>query len=254
MNHKPYATLAEFREAMAEFKKGIPSEKYWIEWECAVESGWDKEEFEELYRDYVKSTQVQIRPGDDANKLKGQPLEFIGRYLLEKGGLAYQITSISDPSKWQVDGCGPVNKTAVLMCWGQEYCEMIGIQIYMEAKNHSEPLENNEFSDHYRRMQEHHCNLGVMISTSGYKIARGKGIAESVYIHSVMKSFHVLLVFQSLTAVACEEKAPLVVIQDALFYATNNMYALDKDVQNYYSPETCKKTALAEYRRLFPQS
>lgn len=250
MNYKTYPNLTEFRALIAELNGNIPSGKYLLEWSLAVESGWDDKEFEELYEAYVKSTQIDIKPGDDPAELKGRPLESVGRYFLEKGGLAYDIKEISDPGKWQVDGCGPVNKTAILLCWGEDLCQRIGIQLYMEAKNHSDPVENSEFSEHYRRMEDHHCNLGVMISTSGYKIGRGKGIAESVYINSCKNRFHVLLVFQSLTAVINKQKPPLIVIQEALVHACNNTYTHDKKIQKYYSQETCQEAATTEYKRI----
>jgi len=250
LDYKPYPNLTEFRDTIDEFKENITSLDYLLEWRFAAESGWDKEEFEELYRAYVESTQIKIQPSDDKTKLKGRPLELIGRYLLEKGGIAHQIVEISDPSKWQVDGCGPVHKTAIRFSFGKKICELIGLHVYLEAKNHSDPLENSEFSDHCRRMHEHHCNFGVMISTSGYRIGRGKGISESIYVHSCKEIFHALLVFQSITAVILEQKAPLFIIQEALSYACNNMYVHDKEVQYYYSQEACKKAAMLEYERL----
>ena len=225
---------------------------YAVEWSCAIGSAWDDKEFEKLYSEYVRSTQIVVKPEEDATELKGRPLERITRYFLEKGGLITEIGEINEAKKWQVDGYGPVNRTSILDCWGQEKLQQIGIQVYMEAKNHSNPVEKEEFSDHYRRMDEHHCNLGVMISTSGYKIGGGKGIAESIYINSVRNKFHILLVFQSLRDVIVDNKPPMTILTKALMNACNNSYVNDIDVQTSYSKKECQLAASAEYARLFP--
>lgn len=251
MNGKPYPTFDEFRQIASEFAKNRKAFPYMMEWAMAIGCGWDDVEFEQYYKDYVRSTQVKLKSGDDPTALKGRPLEVAISYFLEKGGLINGIKPISDNGKWQVDGHGPVNKTNILYCWGEKKCQQIGIQVYMEAKNHNDPVKNEEFSEHYRRMEEHHCNLGIMISTSGYRIGRGLGIAESVFINSVKNRFHILLVFQSLRAVLTENKPPLAILHQALLYAVNKSYSIDRDVQAEYSPETCRKAAYAEYVRLF---
>jgi hypothetical protein len=227
---------------------------YGVEWTCALGAGWDDKVYETLYREYVKSTQIKLKPQEDATKLKGRPLERISRYFLQKGGLVTEIGEINEAKKWQVDGYGPANKTSILYCWGQEKLQQVGLQVYMEAKNHLESVEKADFSDHYRRMEEHHCNLGVMISTSGYKIASGKGIAESIYINSVKNKFHILLVFQSLRDVMKLKKPPMAILTTALLYACNNSFVNDKNVQAQYSKEKCQIAAKVEYERLFLQN
>jgi hypothetical protein len=248
---KPYANWDEFLSRVSALAKLMP---YELEWVCAISAGWEDEEFEKLYREYVRSTQIKLKPKDDANKLKGRPLEKLARYFLEKGGLITEIGEINEIGRWQVDGYGPVNRTSVLYCWSEEKLLKIGPQVYMEAKNHSSPVEKHEFSDHYRRMDEHHCNLGVMISTSGYKVGRGRGIAESIYINSLTNKFHILLVFQSMRDVILRKKPPMAILTKALLYAFNNSYVNDRDVQESYSKKECQLAVLAEYARLFSPS
>ena len=252
MSDKPYATYEEFIKITLEFKESKPeSFPFMVEWAMAMSCGWDPAEFEQYYRDYVKSTQVKLKRGDDPTALKGRPLENVVSYFLEKGGLINGIKPISESGKWQVDGHGPINRTSILLCWGEEKLRQMGIQVYMEAKNHTKPATNDEFSEHCRRMDEHDCNVGVMISTSGYRIGRGLGIADSIYIQSVKNKFHILLVFQSLRAVYTENKAPLAVLTQALMYAVNNSYGNDGDVQRNYSEIACHEAALSEHVRLF---
>jgi hypothetical protein len=93
-----------------------------------------------------------------------------------------------------------------------------------------------------------------MVSTSGYKIAHGKGIAESIYMNTWKSKFHILLVFDSLRAVAVEGKAPMAVLTDAFMYAVNNSYGNDANVQKAYSKEACHAAIKAEYGRLFAAS
>ncbi|MBN2267222.1 MAG: hypothetical protein JW725_02670 [Candidatus Babeliaceae bacterium] len=252
LKNNNYATIDEF----VEFVRQNWNEKfssYGQEWSYAISSGWDDVEFERLYNEYVQSTQIELKPEDDATELKGRPLEKIAHYFLEKGGVVKSIKEISDHQKWQVDGQGPLNTTALVNCWGEEIFKKLGIQLYMEAKNHSDPVTNEEFSVHFRRMEEHDCYLGVLISTSGYKIGRGLGIAESIHRHYWRNRFHLLLVFQSISAVKTEGKAPLAVLAEALCHALNNRYVNDADVQKFYSQEACHKAARSEFERIFSQ-
>jgi hypothetical protein len=147
LNNRPYATLDEFSRFIKQLGRLYLDGTNWF---FAVSSGWDEAIFDQLYKEYVESTQKKIGPKDDALTLKAKPLEAVSRYLLEKGGLARRMTEILQPGKWQVDGHGPVNKDAVLTCWGETICNAVGPQVYMEAKNHTEPVEKEEFSDHYR--------------------------------------------------------------------------------------------------------
>lgn len=221
------------------------------EWTHATLAGWADAEFEQLYRDYVQSTQIQIKPGENATELKGRPLERVARYFLEKGAVVTSIKEISEPCKWQVDGQGPLNITAVKSAWGEDISMRLGFQLYMEAKNHSEPTTSDEFSAHYRRMMEHDCRLGVFVSTSGYRIGSGLGIADSIRENYLMNRFHLLLAFSSLCEVVTEKKPPLAVLRDVLCFAANNSYANDAEVQELYSPKYCHDIAHAEFQRLF---
>jgi hypothetical protein len=248
---KLYCIVQEFDAAMAAFQKKAVF-PHGLEWAVAIKCGWDSVEFERHYSVYVESTQIKIGPEDDATKLKGVPLEMLARYFLEKGGLAKEIKEITAHSKWQIDGYGPVNRMAIQLCWGEEKCVQIGMQVYMEAKNHVDPVTNEEFSVHFRRMEEHQCNLGVIVSTSGYYIGKGQGIAESIYHNSAAKKFHILLTFQSMMQVVLEDKPPMAILGEVLVYALNNSYTHEKQVQKAYLAEACHRAAEKEYQRLFP--
>ena len=247
-NRECIATIDEFESLMTSV---VGHYGYEFEWYFAIRSGWDKVEFANIYRDYVGSTQVKIRKGDNAAEVKGVPLEKLSMYFLERGGVARNIREISAHQKWQVDGQGPLNKTALIMCFGERICKKLGFQLYMEAKNHLNPVDNNEFSSHYRRMAEHGCNLGIFFSTSGYKITRGSGIAESIHHNFLLSRFHLLLSFHSIHSAAVGEKAPLAILQDALCYAANDSFSKDVEVQGKYTKESCQRLATAEFKRLF---
>ncbi len=129
-------------------------------------------------------------------------------------------------------------------------CRRIGFQLYLECKNHNKPISGDEYSSHDRRMGEHSCNIGVLISTSGYKIGKGKGIAESIYINTIRNRFHLLLTICSLRSVISEKIPPLAVLTEALGYATNDRYQNDKTLQDEYSMNYCHQVAKDEYESL----
>jgi hypothetical protein len=245
-----FVTWSEFTQFVATNLVGSPNFPYASEWIYAIGAGWDDVEFEKYYIDYILSTQIRISPKDNATLLKARPLEKLCHYFLKQGGIVTDIREITEPQKWQVDGQGPLNKTAIRMCFGDEICQQVGFQLYMEAKNHSSPATNEEFSQHFRRMDEHTCYLGVFVSTSGYRMQRGMGIAESIYINSIKKKFHLLLTFQSLAKVALNRMASLAVLQEVLCYAVNNSYVNDRDVQRNYCQEACSQAAKIEHARI----
>jgi hypothetical protein len=246
-------TLDEYEAFISEVVSK-PSIPYALEWSYAATAGWNRKEFERLYADYVLSTQISLNPKDNATEIKGEPLEKLVHYFLEKGGVVTSIKPISEPQTWQVDGQGPLNKTSILMCWGENMCQKSGFQLYMEAKNHINPMTSDEFSAHFRRMQEHGCNVGVSVSTSGFHITHGKGIAQSIHHNYLQNRFHLLLVFESFRSVIVDRKAPLFVLTEVLNYAANNNYYNDRDVQRIYTKNSCYEIAQTEYKRLFCNS
>jgi hypothetical protein len=203
-----------------------------------------------LYKDYVRSTQKILLTGENPTELKGKPLENVAKYFLANGGIVNSINSISAPGKWQIDGQGVINRTALIRCFGDHTCKDIGVQLFMEAKNHSEPVTNEEFSVHYRRMEEHCCNLGVFFSSAGYKIGSGKGIAESIHHNFLRLKFHLLLTCLSLQK-ALGKDAPLSILQETWCYAANDAYQHDKTVQENYTEKFCLEFCKAEFKRLF---
>ena len=118
-------------DELFEFVHGRFREEYMPyahEWLHATVSGWDDDEFEQLYRAYVDSTQQEINSSDDATEIKGRPLEEVARYFLRQGGVVTSIREISEHGRWQVDGQGPLNKTAIQSAWGEDICRRIGFE------------------------------------------------------------------------------------------------------------------------------
>lgn len=232
-------------------QKVVKSKDLAVEWYQALSSGWVNAEYKRLYEEYVKSTQIKIAARQSATKLKGNPLENLTRYFLHKGGFVTSIKELSAQGQWQVDGQGILNRTSLMRCFGERVCCKFGPQLYMEAKNHIDPATGEEFSAHYLRMDQHGCDVGVFFSTSGYKISRGLGIAESIYHHFLQSKFHLLFAFPSFADVISKEKAPLAIIVEAYTFAANNSFRHDKTVQKIYTKNFCHEMAKSEYKRIF---
>ena len=228
----------------------VKRQNYPVEWSFALNSGWVDKEFERLYLDYLYSTQIELKPTDDKTKLKGVPLEKLSHYLLKEGGIVTDIREINDPGRWQVDGQGTLSTSSMLNCFGRE-CHEFGTQLYLEAKNHSDAITSDAFSQHYRRMDEHRCHLGVCLSTSGFPVGRGLGIANSVYINSVKGKFHILLSFHSIYSMVNEKKAPLTILKEAYNYTISDLYSNDKAIQEWYSSRHNNRIAREEYEKRF---
>ncbi|MBN2002974.1 MAG: hypothetical protein JXA21_06425 [Anaerolineae bacterium] len=251
LNETGLATWEEYYEVVDGIRNNYPLCGLTLEWDIAIGEGWDSEEYRKLYVNYVESTQIKLKPQDSPTELKGRPLEMLVRYFLEKGGIVKNPEEISEPQKWQVDGQGILKKKHVLQIWGKSMCDKMGFQLYMEAKNHIESMTGNEFSVHCRRMTDHACNLGVVASTSGYRIARGTGIAETIHYHYWQNTFHLLLAFHSFCEVLRDNKSPWEILTEALDYAVNNKYVNNRVIQEKYSQDSCHELILEEYGRLF---
>ncbi len=245
------ATLDEFKAFIEHRDSSVF--KFADEWFEATNWGWDSIEFENLYRIYIRSTQIVLKEGDDRTKLKGEPLEKLSRYFLEKGGVARDIVEIREHGRWQVDGQGTLNKSAIRKSWGTKISEDCGFQLYLEAKNHSDPVDKSEFAEHCLRMTDHGCNLGVIVSTSGFKIGRGLGIANLPYIHFLQNKFQFLLVLGSFKRVVHERVAPLALLQEVLSYAANNSYENDTRIQSFYREDDCKALGKKEFERIIAE-
>lgn len=232
------------------FKRLEKKQKFTAEWYFAINSGWDDKEFEKLYLEYLESTQIKIKPTDDKTKLKGVPLEKLSHYFLKEGGVVTDIREINDYGRWQVDAQGTLNTSSMLSCFGKNRYEF-GTQLYLEAKNHSVEMTSDSFSQHFRRMGDHSCFLGIGLSTCGFKVARGQGIANSVYINSIKGMYHILLSFHSICSMINEKKPPLLVIKEALNYTLNDLYSHDKEIQNLYSSNYNNRIAKEEYQKRF---
>ena len=247
-NSNPYRITLEDLYAKA---TELTNNGYDIYWFYAIRSGWYKPQYLHLYKAYIKSALINLSSHDDALNVKGKPLERLAFYFLKEGGIVNDIIELRAHQRWQVDGQGPLNKSSLVICVGEEWCKKAGFQLYMEAKNHKESISGDEFSSHHRRMDEHECNVGLCISTAGYRISGGKGIAESIHRNTWKSKYHLLMTIEGFYKVAEENIAPLRILQEILGYAVNDVYANDKEIQSRYSQRYCLDLAKSEYERLF---
>jgi hypothetical protein len=138
-------------------------------------------------------------------------------------------------------------ETIIQSYFGVDLANRIGFQLYLECKNHTEPVTNDEFAQHCQRMVDHCCNFGVMFSTSGYSIGGGTGISDKIYFSSAANKFHVLFTVDIFGKIITEEKPPLFFVKEVLGFATNERYRYDKKLQSRYSKKTCNKIAKEEF-------
>lgn len=250
------ATVEEYSGFNRRVRERSECLKYAIEWETAILFGWDDDEFYELYIAYLESTQVRLSeiPGASATEYRGRPLERVARFFLERGGVAFDIVELSSPGRWQIDGQGQLRKTSIVDSFGTSLAKKIGFQLYLECKNHSEPVSNTDYSRHCQRMGEHCCNFGVMFSTSGYSIGKGAGIAESIYFNSARDIFHVLFTVDIFKKVIDDEKPPLFLVKEVFGYAVNERYRHDRGLQTRYSKANCHQIAEEEHGRYCSES
>ena len=229
------------------------SMKYAVEWEAAILFGWDHEEFNRLYVDYVKSTQAtkDENPSVSWFELKGRPLERVATFFLKHGGVVHDLEEVNAPRRWQVDGQGLLYRQGLINCFGLKETEKFGPQLYMECKNHSSTMSNTDYAQHCLRMEEHRCNIGVIFSSSGYSIGAGGGIARSITNKTVRGVFNILFTVDVFKRVIDEDKPPLFLIREAYDFAVNEKYETDSVLQDRYSKNHCHQVASEEYRRYF---
>lgn len=227
--------------------------KYAVEWEAAILFGWDHDEFIRLYIDYVESTQAtkEDNPGVSWLELKGRPLERVATFFLKYGGVVDDIKEINVPKRWQVDGQGLIYRKGIIDCFGSSEAEKIGTQLYMECKNHSLAMSNDDYATHYLRMSEHRCNVGIIFSSSGYSISGGTGIARSIYNKTIQGIFNILFTPEAFKRVVDDDKPPLFLIREAYDFAVNEKYEYDSEIQNRYSKNYCHKILKEEYARYY---
>jgi len=214
-------------------------------------AGWNQEEFEALYKVYIHSTQVIIKPGDNTMKLKGRPLEALARYFIDQGGFARDIKEGGLVGEWQVDGVGSLRHGAVMEVCGSGAWEKFSPKVYIEAKNHASVMDGAEFGQHCSRMSDHSCRCGVTFSTAGYAVGSGLGYAHKIFHNFLTHTLHLLLSITDLEPVATRKKYPLTVLRDAYLRTSEESYRL-KSVQDTYSANVCIQFANAEFARLFP--
>lgn len=216
----------------------------------AVVSGWDPAEFARLYKIYIESTQADLRTTDNnTTKVKGDPLEDIARYFLEKGGIVRNLQPGGRPNRWQVDGIGETYPQRLDKILGRGLAEKCGPQAYMEAKNHNDPMGPEDWAQHCRRMQTHGCKFGISFSTGGYGFKAGQGYAGELYHEWLTGTVHILFSVVDLRRVAVEQEFPWAVLKTAYLRQCNESYELT-DIQNTYAKKACLELAKAEHLRL----
>jgi hypothetical protein len=203
----------------------------------AIVSGWRQDEYMEVYKKFLASTQVDLTKDNCSTEVKARPLENLGRYLLDQGGFAADVRSISYPSVWQVDGMGKTRLAVVDMIFGCGISSRFGPQVFFEGKNHQEAMTGGEFSEHCARMHEHDCKCGVVLSVSGYKIKDGKGIAARVYPSHCRGEYHLLLSPKDLSMIA-DGTAPLERLKESYLRAADDRYR-QKDGRDGYEEAHC---------------
>jgi len=221
-------------------------------WEAyyAIRSGWDRKEFLRLYKIYIESTQVDLKSaGNNTTESKGNPLEDVARYFLEKGGVARDVKSGGMPGKWTVDGMGETYPDRLNCILGDGTALMCGPKMYMEAKNHNDAMSPEHWAQHCVRMSNHKCRFGVVFSTGGYKVGHGKGYADVIFHDFLRGVLHILLSVADLQAVAMLKEFPWAVVRTAYIRTTDRGYET-AEVQKKYTSETCLGLAKSEYARL----
>lgn len=247
------ATVKEYQQFSSRVSRSSECMKYAVEWEAAILFGWDHDEFIRLYIDYVESTQAtkKDKPGVSWLELKGRPLERLATFFLKYGGVVHDLKEVNAPKKWQVDGQGLIYRKGIIDCFGRSEAENFGTQLYMECKNHSSTMSNNDYATHCLRMGEHRCNIGVIFSSSGYSISGGDGIARSITNKTIQGIFNILFTVDVFKRVINEDKPPLFLIREAYDYAVNEKYENDRVLQTRYSKAYCHQIATEEYKHYF---
>lgn len=241
------ATVKEFDEFSRRVHGRAQDFLYSEEWNVAIKCGWDDHVFNEIFVAYIKSTQHKLLSTEDATLIKGRPLEKIAKYFLKCGGVVHDIEEISAPRRWQVDGQGLLVESIIRSYFGGDLADRIGFQLYLECKNHTEPLTNDEFAQHCQRMVDHCCNFGVIVSTSGYSINAGTGISDKIYFNSGANKFHVLFTVDVFGKIIADNKPPLFLVKEAFGFAINERYRHDRALQTRYSKANCHLVAESEF-------
>jgi hypothetical protein len=135
--------------------------------------------------------------------------------------------------------------------WGEEINNKIGFQVYLECKNHSSPMKKNDFNDHCSKMEDHQCNLGIVASTSGFKITGGKGIAERIHVNTFKNKFYLLLSIRDFDLAYTEKTPPIALIIESLERTTNDLYRIDPEIQKQYTKRYCCEMSKNRHDELF---
>ncbi len=216
----------------------------------AALSGWRFEEFDRLYGDYIASTQIDLKAtGNNTTAAKGNPLEDVARYFLEKGGIATDVSAGGLPNRWTVDGIGETYPDRLDTFLGAGASKKCGAQLFMEAKNHDAVMSPEHWSQHCMRMGRHGCTFGIAFSTGGYAIGAGKGYAGDLYHDWLQHIVHILLSIIDLRRIAVDRDYPWAVLKTAYLRLTDQAYERP-DIQKLYSTSACLALAGAEHARL----
>lgn len=237
----PYPTVDDFEKFVETY---IQNDPYKIARKCAILSGWDGRFYKELLVKYLKSIEVVIGAnGESAKDTKGDPLENLSRYLLEKGGLSRKVEALKKNGKWEIDGYGDLIRENLYQVLGDRDTNKAGNDFILECKNYKNSIGSNEFTKYKSRMDRFEVNFGVFISTSGFSIEGGLGIAEDLYIDFKSGKIHILLTVQELCLVHIDNIPILHIIKQSISNSRFDIYTIDKEIQKKFSSKYCHEIA-----------
>jgi hypothetical protein len=243
----PYGTPDEYACFVEKYHS---KDEYHLARMCANFAGWDSDCYKTLLVKYVNSTQLDINgTSKSATSSKGDPFEEVVRYFLKKGGVAREISSLSNSGKWQIDGAGTLHRENLYRVWGDADTNNAGNSLLLECKNYDSAVNSDDFCKYKSRMEKFSCQLGVFASTSGFSIHNGQGIAEEIHVDFRTKKYHLLLTIEDLCIVLSEDIPPLHILTIALNNARFDKYKIDKLLQKKMSEEHCRVVAKEFYKR-----
>ncbi len=216
----------------------------------AVLGGWDPAAYRQLYRAFITSTQANLpAAGNQTTAVKGDPLEDVARYFLERGGVARDVQKGGLSNRWTIDGKGEVFPDRIDRILGAGMAVVAGPNLYMEAKNHIAPMGPADWAQHCGRMSSHGCTFGVAFSAAGFGFGSGKGYAGDLFHDWLRGRIHILITVEELRRVAVDGIFPWEVLRTAFLRQRDQGYE-DAKVQKAISKKACLKTAADEHARL----
>lgn len=113
----------------------------------------------------------------------------------------------------------------------------------VECKNYKTAISGDEFSKYQSRVTKFGCQVGVFVSTSGFSIGNGSGIAQEIHLDFRGDVFHLLLTIEDFCIVYDKKIPPMHLLLESLHNARFNKYRVDKKLQNRMSKGHCREIA-----------